>query len=85
MKLEAIKLALAAAMATAVIWTFCSALVALMPGRMMEMSGDMVHADFSTMGWSMTWIGFVVGLFLWSLMAAITGWLIATFYNWQIK
>jgi len=85
MKLEATKLALAAAMATAVLWTICSALVAAMPGSMMGVSGSMVHADFSTMSWSMNMVSFVIGLILWSLMAAVLGWLIATFYNWQTK
>ncbi len=85
MKLEATKLALAAAMAAAVLWTICSALVAIMPGSMMGASGSMVHADLSAMSWSMSLVGFVVGLILWSLSSAVLGWLIATFYNLPIR
>ncbi len=84
MKLDAMKLAAAAAMTTAVIWTVCAALVALLPGNMMNLSGHMVHADLAAMNWTLTWVGYFVGLVIWSFSAAVTGWLIATFYNWKL-
>ena len=59
----------------------CSLLVALLPGMMMNMTGDMVHADMSHMNWSMNLVGFLVGLVIWTLLAGITGWLVAIFYN----
>ncbi len=85
MKIDAMKLAIAAAMTTAVVWTVCSALVAFLPGSMMGLSGHMVHADLAATSWALTWTGYIAGLVIWSLSAAATGWLIATFYNWQVR
>ncbi len=85
MKIDANKIAVATGMAFAVIWAICSVFVVALPGRMMSMSGDMVHADFETaMSWSLHWPGFFIGLIAWILVAAFTAWLIATFYNWQV-
>lgn len=81
MKCDANKLFAATAAAFAIIWVVCSALVALVPGQMMDMSGHMIHADVEMMSWTLTWGGFVVGLILWSLSAGITAWLIGTIYN----
>jgi len=81
MKLDAAKFGLAAAYAVAVIWVFCSVLVALLPGMSMNMGGYMMHADFSGMSWHMGFAGFLVGLILWSLSAGIFGWLMAAIYN----
>lgn len=85
MKLNAGKLAVAAALAFAGVWIICSAMVALLPVAMMNLSGDMLHADLGTMMvWSLDWVGFVVGLIAWSLSAGVTAWLIAMLYNWQM-
>jgi len=84
MKLNAIKLSFAAALATTVVWTICTALVAFLPGSMMRLSGHMVHADLATMTWMLTWAGYLIGLIIWSFSAAVASWLIATFYNWQM-
>lgn len=81
MKLQPNALALSSAVTFAVIWVLCSLLVALLPGMMMDMTGDMIHADMNQMSWSMNFGGFVVGLVIWSLLASATGWLIAIFYN----
>jgi hypothetical protein len=51
---------------------------------MMAMSGDMVHMDAAGINWQMGFMGFLVGLFAWTLSAGITGWLIAFIYNKQL-
>jgi len=83
MKLNAIKLSFAAALATAIVWTVCTALIAILPANMMSLSGHMVHANLTGMNWLLTWSGYFAGLVLWSLIAASIGWMIAIFYNWQ--
>jgi hypothetical protein len=81
MKIDAIKLGIATAIVFAIIWVICSALVVLMPGAMMQMSGHMLHADLSGLGWSMHWGGFFFGLILWSVIPGLLVWAIAAFYN----
>ncbi|MEX1198276.1 MAG: DUF5676 family membrane protein [Pseudohongiellaceae bacterium] len=81
MKLNANALALATASAVAVVWVVCSILVALSPGMSMNMTGYMVHTDFGAMQWNMNLGGFVAGLFMWSIFAGVTAWLIAALYN----
>ena len=81
MKLEAAKFGVATAVAFALIWIVCSALVALMPTAMMGASGNMTHGDFSGMSWSLHLGGFIVGGILWTLFAGVTAWLIAAIYN----
>ncbi len=81
MKCDANRLFVATAGAFAIIWIICSALVAILPGQMLGMSGHMIHADFAAMSWTLTWAGFVIGLVAWSVSAGITAWLIGTIYN----
>ena len=81
MKLDANKLALATGIVSAVIWIICSALVSVMPGGMMQMSGHMLHANLDTMQWTMTWTGFVIGLILWTVVSAVVVWAVAAVYN----
>jgi len=81
MKLNAVKLGVATAIVFAVVWVICSILVVLIPGGMMQMSGHMLHADLGGHGWSMHWIGFFVGLILWSVLPALLVWAIAALYN----
>jgi len=83
MKLDAMKLGIAAVLTTAVIWAVCTALVALLPGSMMGLSGHMVHADLGELSWTLTWAGYFVGLVVWSVSAGVAGWLFGMFYNWQ--
>lgn len=78
-------LGLASASAAAVLWVICSVFVVGMPGGMMDMSGYMVHANFSEMSWEMTTTGFLYGLVIWSVLAGITGLLIGYFYNRFVK
>lgn len=81
MKIDAIKLGLAAAIVIAVFWVICSLLFALMPGGMMQMRGQMVHADLGNMPWFLTWSGFFFGLLLWPIISGVTTWAIAAVYN----
>lgn len=81
MKLDVRAGTLSAAIGTAVVWTVCSALVALAPSLSMKIMAPMVHMDPSGLAWSLTWRGFLVGLFGWSLTAALLAWLAAGLYN----
>lgn len=81
MKLNANKFALATAMSFALLWIFCSLIVALMPHQSMHVTGAMLHGDMMAWQWNMYWFGLFIGLIAWALIAAITAWLIATIYN----
>lgn len=81
MKLDPKALALASAATSTVLWIACSILVAFLPGMMMNMTGDMVHANMDQMSWSLNFVGFSVGLLIWATLFGLTGWLIAVFYN----
>jgi hypothetical protein len=81
MKLHAVKIGCATAIAFAVIWLICSLLVLGLPSMMLGMSGHMVHGDLSDMEWHMTGLGFLYGLFAWSVTAGIIAALIAYIYN----
>ena len=81
MKLDAAKFGLAWAIAFAIFWIVCSMAVSIMPEMMMGMSGHMVHGDLSAMQWHLSLVGLLLGLVAWSLMAGITGWLVAAVYN----
>lgn len=81
MKLDAMKLGMATGVVFALIWGLCSLLVALMPVAMMQMSGHMIHMDLGGMAWTMTGVGFVLGLILWTVLPAILVWAVASVYN----
>jgi len=81
MKLNTNSLAMAAAVTTALLWIICSLIVVLIPDMSMNISGYMMHSDFTDMQWSMNFKGFIVGLIIWSVAAGATGWLLAMFYN----
>ena len=81
MKLDANKLALSFGSAAIFLWVICSALVALLAGPMMSMTGHMLHADMGGLNWTLTIAGFLVGLVSWTVWAALAGWLIGWFYN----
>ena len=72
-----IRIGIASAIAFAILWVICSAIVYVSPGTMMEVSGHMVHADLSTLRWTLTWPGFFTGLVGWVVVAGVTSWLIA--------
>ena len=81
MKIDAIKLGFATAAVFAVAWVICSLFILGMPGSMMQMTGDMVHADLSQMGWQLDFTGFAFGLLAWSLGAGLIAVAIAATYN----
>ncbi len=81
MKLNTQKFALACALTAAVLWLACSALVSLLPGLMLSMSGHMVHMQLENMGWHLTVVGFIGGLVAWSVVAGATGALLSAIYN----
>jgi len=81
MKIDAIKFGLAAAIVFAVFWVICSLSVLMMPGRMMQMTGHMVHANFGHMGWRITSFGFAYGLVAWSVIAGLVAAATAAVYN----
>ena len=76
-----VKLGIASAIAFAILWIICSAIVYVSPGPMMEVSGHMIHADLSTLSWKLTWPGFIMGLIGWMVVAGVTSWLIALIYK----
>ncbi len=81
MKFNPTALAFSLAITTAILWTICSLIVAIVPGFAMDMTGHMMHSDLGAITWTMTITGFVIGLAIWSVSALVTGWLIATCYN----
>lgn len=82
MKLNANRLFVAVAAGVALAWLICSALVGMVPGEMMTLSGHMMHTDFRGMTWSMQPAGIISGLFVWSLSAGALAWVVATIYNY---
>jgi len=76
MKINSLNFALASAITTAIVWVICSLLVWMMPGSMMNTTGNMVHMDMSKSGWMLSPLGFFWGLIVWSLFAGIFAWLL---------
>ena len=81
MRINSLSFGIASAATAAVFWLLCSAIVAVMPGPMMNMSGHMVHANLDGMMWTLTFSGVIVGLLVWSLFAGLFGWVLAVIYN----
>ena len=81
LKLDSIKLGLATAIIFGAAWIICSLFVVLAPGQMMQMSGHMVHSNFESIGWSLHWTGFFVGLVTWSVFSGLFVWAITATYN----
>jgi hypothetical protein len=79
--LNANKLAMSFGISTAILWIICSAMVAVMPGPMMSITGHMYHANLEALEWTLTLAGFVIGLVGWVVSAAAAGWLIGWSYN----
>ena len=81
MKVNSTGFAAALAITTVILWLGCSLLVWFSPEMMMSMTGHMIHLDLSEFGWQLTASGVFFGLVSWTLIAAISGWLIAAIYN----
>ncbi len=85
MQLDVRAVTLAAAIAAAIVWAICSALVAVAPGFSMAIMAPMVHMPPSSVGWSLTWGGFLIGLIGWSVTIAFFAWLGAGLYNRVVR
>lgn len=85
MKINSLNFALASAITAAIVWVICSLLVWIMPGPMLNMTGNMVHMNLSSLGWMLSLTGFIWGLIVWSLFAGIFAWLLAAIYNLLTK
>lgn len=81
MRIKPVSLGLASAISAAILWLVCSFLVFILPDMMMNMTGAMFHADLSDLNWTLTFTGVLTGLISWSVVAGISGWLLAFFYN----
>ena len=81
MKLQSVRFGLACALAFAALWIICTLLVWLSPSSMATVSSHMLHLEGSHFSFSLTLIGIVTGLVSWSLVAGISGVLIAMIYN----
>lgn len=81
MKCNANKLFLATTITVAITWVLCAIAVSLMPAEMLWLTGHMVHLNLDGFKWSLTIIGFFVGLAAWTLLAGVIVWLIAIVYN----
>ena len=85
MKINPLNFALASAITAAVVWIICSLLVWLMPGAMMNATGNMVHIEMGKSGFMLSPLGIIWGLVAWSLFAGIFAWILATVYNLLTK
>ena len=85
MKLQSVKFGLACALAFAVLWIVCTLLVWLSPSSMATVSSHMLHLEDSHFTFSLTLSGTLTGLVSWSLIAGVTGLLIAEFYNLMVS
>jgi hypothetical protein len=81
MRLDAVKLGFSTAIVFAIAWVICSILVVVSPGVMMQMSGHMIHANLSGLGWTMHWTSFLIGLVAWSVLSGVLAWAVAAVYN----
>lgn len=81
MKLNALSLAFATSITTAIAWLICSLLVWTMPGPMMTTTGHMVHMDMTRTVWMLTPLGFFGGLIVWSVLLGLLAWVLASLYN----
>ena len=78
MKLNAAMFGWAWAGAFSVVWVVAGLLVMVLPMNMMDMGGGAGASDLHmSMGFGM----FFTGLLWWALVAGLTGWLVAVFYN----
>ena len=81
MNIDANKIGISSAISFGILWVVCSAAVHFMPQPMMMITGHMMHADLTSLDWTLTFSGFLIGLVAWSTLAGVSGWLIATIYN----
>ncbi len=85
MKINSLKFGMASAITAAVFWVICSLFVWMMPSGMMNVTTNMMHMEMARSGWTLSPMGVVWGLVVWSLFAGIFAWLLATIYNLLTK
>jgi hypothetical protein len=81
MKLDSRAFGLAAASMAALLYVVCAAGVALVPGLLTSTAGVLIHVDVSGVSRSLTWLGFVEGLILWTLGTGLVFGGLAGVYN----
>lgn len=83
MKTTTTKLANAFALAMAVLWAICSAVIWLLPDFSLTVTGWWMHGmDLSTMGgWHLTFSNFLLGGIAAIVSAWVTGWILG--WSWQ--
>jgi hypothetical protein len=81
MNIDGNKIGISSAVSFGILWLVCSAAVYFIPQPIMKITGHMMHADLSAVGWTLTVSGFVTGLLAWAAIAGVSGWLIASIYN----
>lgn len=85
MQLNANKLALAAAITSALLWLLGLLFVQLFSFSMVDMAEHMGQEGWSHMGWNgtqgMPFAFGVIGLIFWPVFSALAAWLLATVYN----
>lgn len=85
MRLEISPLARAAGIVAAVQYLACGVLVALAPDLFTRVVGYTVHADLSSIERSIGWLGFLVGLVVWTALCAASAAALAAVYNSSVK
>ena len=81
MKINPGLLSLSSAVIVAILWTVYSAAVFSLTILAINLSGETGYLNFSDFDWKHALIKFIGTLIVWSGIAGLTGWLIATFYN----
>ncbi len=85
MKLQSVRFGLACALAFATLWIVCTLFVWMSPSSMATVSSHMLHLEDTYFSFTLTLVGIVTGLTSWSLVAFVSGWLIATLYNLMVS
>ncbi len=80
MKLDPVRLSLAAATAFGIVWTICTAFVVALPAIATVAAGGMMHF-MGPPEMLVTSTGFLIGLVGWSIAAGVTSGLLALVYN----
>lgn len=81
MQLDANKLGIAAAFASALLYTLCYAIVAIAPELTMSITSHIFHMNLAQLGWSLSWGGFAMGLICTVGLAYLTLWVFGVTYN----
>ena len=71
MNINANKMGISSAVSFSILWIACSTAVHFMPQPMMMMTGHMMHADLGTLGWTLSFSGFLAGLVAWAAIARL--------------